>query len=171
MAKQRKVRVVHARGVFADSQTLHLQGGDAASRDGDILTFDHCVLAVGSRPTMFPAFRLDTDLVMDSTGALQLADIPESLLVIGGGYIGLEMGSVYAALGSQVTVVELTEGLLPGVDRDLVKPLFTVQGRVRASPDLQSCRLHPLGTAPYWFKNQVPTGEFARLAAFLGRRQ
>ncbi len=73
-------------------------------------------------PTRLPAFDLPTDRVMDSTGALNLPDVPESLLVVGGGYIGLEMGTVYAELGSKVTVVELTGGLLPGVDRDLVKP-------------------------------------------------
>ena len=72
---------------------------------------------------MPPSFNIGSDRVMDSTGALQLADIPETLLVVGGGYIGLEMGSVYAQLGSKVTVVELAEGLLPGADRDLVKPL------------------------------------------------
>jgi dihydrolipoamide dehydrogenase len=123
LAKQRKVQVIYARGVFENSQTLRLEG--LAEGADNKLTFDHCILAVGSSPTKIPAFDLPTDRVMDSTGALDLADIPESLLVVGGGYIGLEMGSVYSALGSQVTVVELTDGLLPGVDRDLVKPLQT----------------------------------------------
>lgn len=122
LAKQRNVRVVHARGSFLDSQTLRLEptGGPLESPE---LTFDHCILAVGSSPTVIPAFRLDTDRVMNSTGALELPEIPESLLVVGGGYIGLEMGTVYAELGSKVTVVELTGGLLPGADRDLVRPL------------------------------------------------
>jgi len=123
LAKKRKVQVVHARGFFEDSQTLRLEGGDAATPGGDRLKFEHCILATGSVPAMPAAFKLPTDRVMDSTGALELKDVPEKLLVVGGGYIGLEMGTVYAELGSQVTVVELTGGLLPGADRDLVKPL------------------------------------------------
>ncbi len=123
LAKQRKVRVVEAKGVFENSQTLRLEGGDPATREGDRLTFDFCILATGSVPAKIPAFDLPTDRVMDSTGALELPDVPESLLVVGGGYIGLEMGTVYAELGSKVSVVELTGGLLPGADRDLVKPL------------------------------------------------
>src|SRR5690606_10018197 len=93
------------------------------TRDGDHLSFEHCILATGSVPARIPAFDLPTDRVMDSTGALELRDVPDSLLVVGGGYIGLELGTVYAALGSRVTVVELTDGLLPGADRDLVRPL------------------------------------------------
>ncbi|MBS0209964.1 MAG: dihydrolipoyl dehydrogenase [Planctomycetes bacterium] len=124
LAKQRKVRIINARGVFENSTTLRLEGGDPATYpEGSTLTFDKCVLATGSVPAKIPAFDLPTDRVMDSTGALELRDIPETLLVIGGGYIGLEMGSVYAQLGSKVTVVELTDTLLPGADRDLVKPL------------------------------------------------
>ncbi|HJT33730.1 MAG TPA: dihydrolipoyl dehydrogenase [Pirellulales bacterium] len=123
LAKQRKVRVIEAKGVFENSQTLRLEGGDPATRDGDRLTFDFCILATGSVPAKIPAFNLPTDRVMDSTSALELPDVPESLLVVGGGYIGLEMGTVYAELGSKVSVVELTGGLLPGADRDLVKPL------------------------------------------------
>jgi len=123
IAKQRKVRVIHARGVFENSTTLRLEGGDPATYEDKHLTFDHCILATGSLPTKIPAFDLPTDRVMDSSGALELPDIPDSLLVVGGGYIGLEMGSVYAELGTKVSVVELTDGLLPGADRDLVKPL------------------------------------------------
>lgn len=123
LARQRKVRVVHARGVFEGSQALRLEGGNASGLDGDRLTFDHCILATGSVPARIPALDLPTQRVMDSTAALELPDVPESLLVVGGGYIGLEMGTVYAELGSRVSVVELTDGLLPGVDRDLVKPL------------------------------------------------
>jgi dihydrolipoamide dehydrogenase len=123
LAKRRKVRVINARGVFVDSQTLQLEGDDPATDTNERLTFEHCILATGSQPAMPKAFDLATDRVMDSTGALELRDIPDSLLVVGGGYIGLEMGTVYAELGSKVTVVELTDGLLPGADRDLVKPL------------------------------------------------
>lgn len=123
LAKQRNVKLIHARGVFVDSQTLQLEGGDDPEYANKRLTFDHCILASGSKPAMPKAFDLPTDRVMDSTGALELKDVPESLLVVGGGYIGLEMGTVYAELGSKVTVVELTDGLLPGADRDLVRPL------------------------------------------------
>ncbi|MEX2317093.1 MAG: dihydrolipoyl dehydrogenase [Pirellulales bacterium] len=122
LAKRRNVQVIHARASFANSQTLKLEGGDAESGDQQ-LTFEHCILASGSIPAMPGAFRLKTDRVMDSTAALALPDVPDSLLVIGGGYIGLEMGTVYAELGTKVTVVELTPTLLPNADRDLVKPL------------------------------------------------
>jgi dihydrolipoamide dehydrogenase len=122
LAKRRKVQVIHARATFADSQTLKLEGGNSKVLDRQ-LKFEHCILASGSVPAMPKAFRLDTDRVMDSTGALALPDVPESLLVIGGGYIGLELGTVYAELGTKVSVVELTPTLLPTADRDLVKPL------------------------------------------------
>lgn len=121
LAKRRKVQVIHARATFVNSQTLKLEGVEG----DDKLVFEHCILASGSLPAMPGAFKLNTDRVMDSTGALELKDIPESLLVIGGGYIGLELGTVYAELGTKVSVVELTPNLLPTADRDLVKPLET----------------------------------------------
>src|SRR5213079_2895849 len=84
------------------------------------LQFEHAILATGSLPAIPPMLKVDDPRVMDSTAALDLPDIPKTLLVVGGGYIGLELGSVYAALGTKVTVVEMTAGLLPGADRDLV---------------------------------------------------
>jgi dihydrolipoamide dehydrogenase len=123
LAKRRKVQVIHARASFENSTTLRLEGDDASIPEGGALTFDNIILASGSTPAMPPAFSVGSSRVMDSTGALELADIPESLLVIGGGYIGLELGTVYAHLGTKVSVVELTSNLLPGADRDLVKPL------------------------------------------------
>ncbi|HEY2415615.1 MAG TPA: dihydrolipoyl dehydrogenase [Pirellulaceae bacterium] len=123
LAKRRNVKVINARGVFENSTTLRLEGDDASIPPEKTLTFDHCILATGSAPAMPPAFNIGSDRVMDSTGALALADLPKTLLVIGGGYIGLEMGTVYAQLGTKVSVVELLDGLLPGADRDLVKPL------------------------------------------------
>lgn len=123
LAKRRKVSVISARGVLEDSRTLRLEGDDASVPEGGRLTFDHLIVATGSTPAMPPSFDIGSARVIDSTGALELVDVPETLLVIGGGYIGLEMGTVYAKLGSQVSVVELTNGLLPGADRDLVKPL------------------------------------------------
>ena len=123
LAKRRGVTFIQAKGTFVDSTTLKLEGDHESIPDDATLTFDHCILATGSVPAMPPAFDIGSDRVMDSTGALALKDIPETLLVVGGGYIGLEMGSVYAQLGSKVSIVELGEGLLPGADRDLVKPL------------------------------------------------
>jgi len=120
LAKRRNVTVVHGTARFTNSTTLEIAAAGGASQT---LTFDHCILASGSRPARIPAFDLPTPRVMDSTKALEMADVPASLLVIGGGYIGLEMGTVYAELGSRVSVVELTDTLLPGADRDLVKPL------------------------------------------------
>ncbi|MCA9085374.1 MAG: dihydrolipoyl dehydrogenase [Planctomycetaceae bacterium] len=120
LCKSRGVELIKARGSFVNSTTLELK-----ARDGSVstLTFDKCIVAIGSVPAMPPIFDIGDDRVMDSTGALELKDIPGKLLVVGGGYIGLEMGSVYAALGSEVTVVEMSPGLLPGADRDLVTPL------------------------------------------------
>ena len=130
LAKRRNVTVVQARGSFLNSTTLKLEGDHQSIPPEGQVTFDHCILATGSVPAMPAAFDIGSDRVMDSTGALALADIPESLLVVGGGYIGLEMGSVYAQLGSKVTVVELAESLLPGADPDLVKPLAKRIGKL-----------------------------------------
>jgi len=123
LAKRRKVQVITARGVFQNSTTLQLTGDHESIPEDRLLTFDHCILATGSFPTMPPNFAIKSPRVLDSTSALEIPDIPESLLVIGGGYIGLELGTVYSQLGSKVSVVELLDGLLPGADRDLVKPL------------------------------------------------
>jgi dihydrolipoamide dehydrogenase len=116
LSKARNVNLVKGLGRFVSPDTVEVGGGDR-------IRFEQCVVAVGSVPARPPAFNLPTPRIMDSTGALALVDLPARLLVVGGGYIGLEMGYVYAALGSKVTVVEMTDGLLPGVDRDLVKPL------------------------------------------------
>ncbi len=123
LAKRRHVTRITARGIFVDSQTLQLESSDPNDDSGQRLTFDHCILATGSVPAMPKMFKIGSPRVMDSTGALAMPDVPESLLVVGGGYIGLEMATVYAELGSKVSVVEMTDGLLPGADRDLIKPL------------------------------------------------
>ena len=120
LSKQRAVRYVQGRASFVNSNTLKIE----VSADGEQTeSFDRVVIATGSRPAVIPALQLDSPRMMNSTGALALADVPKTLLVIGGGYIGLELGSVYAALGSKVSVVEMMPGLLPGADRDLVTPL------------------------------------------------
>lgn len=123
LAKRRKVNVITARGTFENSNTLLLEGDDESIPEGGKLTFDKCILATGSSPAMPGAWKVDSDRVMDSTGALELADIPQTMLVIGGGYIGLEMGTVYANLGTEVSVVEFADGLVPMADRDIIKPL------------------------------------------------
>jgi dihydrolipoamide dehydrogenase len=117
LCKRRNVEFLRGRRArFVDAQTLQLD-------DGSRHRFRNCIIATGSVPARPAALSLDTPKVMDSTGALRLEELPGSLLVVGGGYIGLELGYVYAALGSRVTVVEMTDSLLPGVDRDLVEPL------------------------------------------------
>ena len=123
LAKRRNVRVIHARGIFQNSTSLHLQGDSDSIPAERELTFDHAIVATGSAPVLPDNFAIGSPRIMDSTAALALSDIPETLLVIGGGYIGLEMAVMYAALGAQVSVVEMTDGLLPGADRDLVEPL------------------------------------------------
>src|SRR6201997_2550791 len=120
LSKQRKVSYLQGRACFENSCTLRVTKADGSEPS---LSFDRIVIATGSRPAIVPTLTLDTPRMMDSTGALNLEDIPGSLLVVGGGYIGLELGSVYAALGTRVTVVEMLPGLLPGADRDLVLPL------------------------------------------------
>ena len=119
VAKAKGVEVIGGHGVFEDSSTLRIEGGETLRK----VRFKHAVVATGSRPSGLPGLTIRSERVMDSTAALELPDIPERLLVIGGGYIGLELGTVYATLGSRVTLVEMTDGLLPGVDRDLVQPL------------------------------------------------
>jgi dihydrolipoamide dehydrogenase len=119
MAKQRKVRVEHGEARFTGPHALEL-AADGATRT---ITFDHVIVAAGSRAVELPGVPHDDPRVMDSTDALELEEIPERLLVIGGGIIGLEMATVYDALGSRVTVVELMDQLIPGCDPDLVRPL------------------------------------------------
>ncbi|HTZ97385.1 MAG TPA: dihydrolipoyl dehydrogenase [Terriglobales bacterium] len=120
LSKQRKVEYIQGTAGFENSNTLRVSRANGVT---DSLSFDRVVIATGSRPAIIPTLKLDTPRMMDSTSALDLRDVPGSLLVIGGGYIGLELGTVYAALGSKVSVVEMLPGLLPGADRDLVLPL------------------------------------------------
>ena len=116
IAKLRKVRFIQGRAALTGPRSMKI-----ASAGGETeLQFEHLILATGSHPTRIPTLSLDSERMMDSTSGLDLPDVPKSLLVIGGGYIGLELGTVYATLGSRVSVVEMTGGLLPGADRDLV---------------------------------------------------
>ena len=119
LAKQRKVRVVQGVARFESPHLLGVQTGDGQTR----VEFEHCIIACGSSAVKIPGFPNDDPRLIDSTGALQLADVPKRMLIIGGGIIGLEMATVYATLGAAVDIVELQDGLIPGCDRDLVKPL------------------------------------------------
>lgn len=118
LAKGRKVRVVKGVGTFAGPNLISVSGADGNST----VSFDQCVIAAGSEPVHLP-FLPDDPRVIDSTGALELTDIPKRMLVIGGGIIGLEMACVYDALGTRVTIVELMDQIIPGADKDVVKPL------------------------------------------------
>jgi len=120
LAKQRKINYIQGNAVFTDSNTLKVTKEDGSE---DTLTFENCVIATGSRPTEIPGIKVDNKKILNSKGALDLESIPKELLVIGGGYIGLEMGSVYAALGSMVTVVEMMDSILATVDKDFSKIL------------------------------------------------
>jgi len=118
--KSANVEIIKGNACFKDNRNVRVEcPGESAVR----IKFKHCIIATGSRPVLPKMFDIGSARVMDSSGALAIHDIPKTLLIVGGGYIGLEMATVYAALGSEVTVVEMTDGLLPGVDRDLVRPL------------------------------------------------
>ncbi|WP_019571491.1 dihydrolipoyl dehydrogenase [Thioalkalivibrio sp. ALMg3] len=118
LCKQRKVRVVQGVGEFTGANSIAVEGDDGR----EVIGFEHAIIAVGSQAIKLPGFPWDDERVMDSTDALDLAEIPERMLVVGGGIIGLEMACVYESLGSKVTVVELSDTLMPGADRDIVRP-------------------------------------------------
>ncbi|MFT3763310.1 MAG: dihydrolipoyl dehydrogenase [Pseudoxanthomonas sp.] len=120
MAKQRKVRVVQGVAQFVSPHEIEIVGDDGSKQ---LLRFEQCIIAAGSQAVKLPNFPWDDPRVMDSTDALELAEVPKKLLVVGGGIIGLEMATVYRALGAEVTVVEFMDQLMPGADKDLVKPL------------------------------------------------
>jgi dihydrolipoamide dehydrogenase len=115
LAKSRKVEFIQGRASIVDARTLSVETSGGERR----VETDYIIIATGSRPAAVPGVSIDSPRVLDSTTALDLPDVPKRLLVVGGGYIGLELGTVYAALGSKVSVVEMTDGLLPGADRDL----------------------------------------------------
>jgi len=119
LAQHRNVQVVHGRGHFEDSQTLRVETGEGQK----FIRYEKAIIAVGSKPAMPHAFDLGNKRVMTSTEALELPDVPQDLLIVGGGYIGMELGTVYAALGSQVVVLEALPAILAGVDADLVRPV------------------------------------------------
>jgi len=126
LAKQRKVNFIQGKASFVNSNTLLINKSDSTTEE---IVFEKAIIATGSIPVKVPGLSINSPNVMDSTAALELNDIPNRLLVIGGGYIGLELSTVYAALGSKITVVEMLPGILPGADRDLVAVL---EKRVKA---------------------------------------
>ena len=144
LAKQRKVNVVQGVGRFSSPNTLQVTAADGTQQT---IRFQFCIIAAGSSATQIPGYPYDDSRLIDSTGALALADIPKKLLVIGGGIIGLEMACVYDALGSQVSVVELGDGLIPGADRDLVKVLET-RLRKRYAAIMLGTKVSTIGARP-----------------------
>ena len=119
LAKQRKVEIIHGSGKFATPNSIQVETAEGQKT----VSFEHCIIAAGSSVTRIPGFPYDDPRLIDSTGALALSDVPKRMLIIGGGIIGLEMATVYAALGSKISVVEWMDQLIPGADADLVKPL------------------------------------------------
>ena len=125
MAKQRKVRVVQGTGTFVSPNEMEVQTKDGVK----LIRFENAIIAAGSQSVRLPSFPWDDERIVDSTGALELKDVPKKLLVVGGGIIGLEMATVYGALGSEVTVVEFMDQLIPGTDADLIRPLAQRLGK------------------------------------------
>src|SRR5437773_1841159 len=172
LAKHRKVQYLQGRAELGDQRSLRVK---LVSGGEDQVRFDHAIIATGSVPAIPSALKVDDPRVMDSTTALDLPEVPKSLLVVGGGYIGLELGTVYATLGSAVTVVEMTAGLLPGADRDLVDVLAKRIGQtmrsvllntrvVNMKPDAKGIRVA--------FEGKVDQNEqvFDRVLVAVGRR-
>lgn len=173
LSKRRKVTFVQGRASFQDATTLVIQN---AAREEETLQFTHAIVATGSRPATLPGIYIDSPRVLNSTTALELPDIPPRLLVIGGGYIGLELGSVYASLGSRVSVVEMTDGLLPGADRDLVryvaKPLETAFEAIMLNTKVTALEevaegIQVILEGP---ENETETQVFDRVLVSIGRR-
>jgi dihydrolipoamide dehydrogenase len=173
LSKQRSVQYIQGRAAFENSTTLRISKADGADQT---LSFDRIILATGSRPAIVPSLKLDSPRMMDSTGALNLEEVPGSLLVVGGGYIGLELGSVYAALGTRVTVVEMLPGLLPGADRDLVLPLHKRLDKmfqaILLNTTVASVKLESKGIHATFEGADVKEGEkvFDRVLVSVGRK-
>jgi dihydrolipoamide dehydrogenase len=172
LAKSRKVQYLQGFASLDDAHSLRVKlvaGGE------ETVQFEHAIVATGSVPAVPASLRLDDARVMDSTSALNLPDIPKSLLVVGGGYIGLELGSVYATLGSAVTVVEMTPGLLPGADRDLVDVLAKGIGKIMKAV-LLNTRVVQMKAAPEGIRVTFDAGAgtrdevFDRVLVAVGRR-
>ena len=164
------VRRIQGRAAFDDAGGLVIEGDERARLD-----FKHAIIATGSRPVMPETFAIEDERIIDSTSALELAETPERLLVVGGGYIGLELGQVYAALGARVTIVEMTDSLLPGVDPDLVAPLAKAARsgfeavRLETEAKWVDARKSGLKVA-FASEGDEDAGEFDRILVAVGRR-
>jgi dihydrolipoamide dehydrogenase len=167
VAKGKQVDVVGGRAVFEGARALRVEGEEPQK-----VRFKHAIVATGSAPAPVPGIESTSDRVMDSTAALEIPEIPERLLVVGGGYIGLELGQVYAALGSKVTLVEMTDGLLPGADRDLVQHLARRIDRMFAKVHLSTklAGLRDVGGAIEATLGEHGTEKFDRVLVAVGRR-
>jgi dihydrolipoamide dehydrogenase len=167
VGRMRKVKFIQGRATLTGPTSMTIAGESGETE----LQFEHCILATGSSPTRIPALALDNPRMMDSTTALDIPDVPKSLLVVGGGYIGLELGTVYATLGSQVSVVEMTGGLLPGADRDLVAVLQKRLEKLFAAIMLNT-KVVKLVDDKNGMKVTFETGEqtFDRVLVAVGRR-
>jgi dihydrolipoamide dehydrogenase len=167
VARGKNVDVIGGRAVFEDGRSLRVEGDEPQK-----LRFKHAIVATGSAPSPLPGVALASERLMDSTAALEIPDIPGRLLVVGGGYIGLELGQVYAALGSEVTVVEMLDGLLPGVDRDLVQPLARRCERLFARVLLGTrvTALRDTGGGIEARLGEAPAETFDRVLVAVGRR-
>ncbi|HQQ59569.1 MAG TPA: FAD-dependent oxidoreductase, partial [Thermomonas sp.] len=171
MAKQRKVRMVQGTARFVSANELEVTTADGATQ---LLRFEQCIIAAGSQPVKLPAFPWDDPRIMDSTDALNLAEVPKKLLVVGGGIIGLEMATVYRALGSDVTVVEFMSQLMPGADADLVKPLaerLKKQGvAVHLKTKVVDAKAQKNGISCNFEGESIPAGKlFDRVLVSVGR--
>ena len=167
LAKQRKVRVVHGHAQFESANALVLDSGDRVE-------FEQCIIAAGSEPAMLPGLP-DDPRIVDSTGALELAPLPDSLLVVGGGIIGLEMACVYAALGTRVSVVELTDSLMPGTDPDLVRVFSKFVGEryeaIMTGTKVTGMAARDTGIEVSFEGGDVPSSaEYDRVLVAIGRR-
>ncbi|MEX2579427.1 MAG: dihydrolipoyl dehydrogenase [Verrucomicrobiales bacterium] len=179
--KKEGIRYVRGKASFSDSRTLAIEAAEDGDDDvPDEIAFDYAVIATGSHAVELPDFDVDRSAIWDASEALDLAEIPKTLLVVGGGYIGLEMGTAYGALGSRVTVVEMTGGLLPGVDRDLVEPLERrLRGDGVGGFEEIFLRTRVEGAEPYEYgievrltdaEGETRTRKFERVLTAVGRR-
>jgi dihydrolipoamide dehydrogenase len=172
LAKSRKVAYVQGRATVVDGKTLSVDGANGEQR----VEADYIIIATGSLPTKVPNVSIDSAKVLDSTTALELPDVPTRLLIVGGGYIGLELGTVYAALGSKVTVVEMTDGLLPGADRDLAavvaKRMETYCEAILLETKVTGVKEHKTGLGVAFEGKNVPSGAqiYDRVLVAVGRR-
>ena len=170
LLKGRQIDLIRATATFENSRTVRLEGADVAR-----IKFKHCIIATGSRARMLPPAVLPPELVWDAAGALALEGVPDRLLVVGGGYIGLELGQVYASLGSKVTVVEALDSLVPGIDPELAKPLIAKLTKqfeaIHVKTSLKSARRKGEGAeVEFQSDGKTRTEFFDRILVSIGRR-